>query len=155
MNDENRGRLQRMVARYERQRAALGVGDAERDAEKAAAFFAELTRVFTAVLRPIIAEIGEELRRAGHDYRVEEQAADGSPRLDLFLLVRGRSGSMDRIQFLVREEPGRGRELIVELVLKRSPVELVRFQWPSELTREVGEHVLVSGIEQLFASPAM
>jgi hypothetical protein len=146
MNEQNRARLSRMVARWDRQRAALGQGEAERG--RAAAFHAELDRVRALVLCPVIEDVGAELRRAGHDYRVEESA----PGLDLHLIVQGRSGSEDLVQFVVRKG-ARGSELVVELVLRSSPFELRRFQQPAELTAEVAEHLLVEAIEQILASP--
>jgi hypothetical protein len=151
MNEQNRARLTRMVARWERQRAALAQDEAERERE--AIFRADLARVMATVLRPVIEDIGAELRRAGHDYRVEEGSPEGSPRLDLYLLVRGRSGSKDLIQFVVRRDPERGSELIAELVLRGPPFELHRFSSPSELTADLAEHLLVDTVEQILASP--
>ncbi len=160
MKEQTRLQLSRITARYERQRIALG--DAEREAEKEAAFFAEVSQIYASVLRPIIEEIGAELRLAGHDYRIEDapavdddSSAARSPRLHLHLLVRGRTGSKDLIQFLVRNRGGgEGLELIAELVLKRSPVELAHYGTPSDLTADVAEHLLVEAIEQLLASPS-
>ncbi len=140
-----------MTDRWARRRADLGAGEASLEAGKAQAFARELARVREAVLSPALAAIADELRRAGHDLRVE--ASEEPPRLDVHVLVAGRSGSKDLIQLLVRVDPVRGRELVAELVLKRSPVELTRFAWPGEITPDVAERLFIDAIEQLFASP--
>jgi hypothetical protein len=154
MDDQNRARLSRMVTRWGRERAALSLEDADRKREREAAFHEALGRVFATVVRPVIEDIRAELRSGGHDCRVDERGSEGSRRLDLHLVVQGRSGSKDLVQFLVRTYPERGPELIVELVLKSSPFELGRFPSPAELTADVAEHMLVGAIEQIFASPA-
>ena len=151
MDEVSRLRIRRMAERWDRRRAELGVAAASLEAERAEAFVRELARVREAVLRPVLDAVAEELRRAGHDLRVE--AGDDPPRLDVFVLVRGRSGSKDQIQLEIRDDRVRGRELVAELVLKRSPVELARWAWPGEITPEVAERLFVDALEALFASP--
>lgn len=151
MDEVSRLRIRRMTERWDRRRAELGAAAASLEAERAAAFVREVIRVRDEVLRPVLDAVADELRRAGHDLRVEP--CDDPPRLDVHVLVRGRSGSKDRIQLEVRDDRVRGRELIAELVLKRSPVELARFAWPGDLTTEVAERLFVDALEALFASP--
>jgi hypothetical protein len=151
MNEVDRLRLRRMTERWARRRLELGEAPAELERERAAAFDRELVRVRDEVLRPTLAAIADELRRAGHDLRVE--ASDAPPRLDVLVRVEGRSGSEDRIQLEVREDRVRGREVVAEIVLKRSPVELRRFAWPGEISSEVAERLFVDALEHLFASP--
>src|SRR6185437_9168481 len=143
MKDLNRLRLERMIVRHERhltERAELDAATARR-----ARFLAETEEILTADVLPVIEEIGQELARAGHGYRVER----GPAKLDLYLSIQGRTGSKDLIQFFVHEDAQRGCELIVELCLKRSGVQKARYQHPSELTRDVAEQLLVDTIEQI------
>jgi hypothetical protein len=148
MKEDNRARLARMVARWDRHRGASGHEGSD------GAFHAELARLTTSVLRPALQDVGAELCRAGHSFRIEESAPDGSPRLDFYVVVQGRTGSKDLIQFVVRRNATRGLELIVELVLKSSPFELRRFRALSEVRADIVEHMLVDAIEQLLASPS-
>jgi hypothetical protein len=116
MDEVNRLRLRRMTERWERRRLELGDGQASLEAAKAAAFAREVVRVRDEVLLPVLAAVAAELRRAGHDLRVE--TSDDPPRIDVHVLVAGRSGSKDLVQLVVREDAARGREIVAELVLK-------------------------------------
>jgi hypothetical protein len=151
VQEHNRLRLQRITERWDRQRTALGHGDEEREAERRAAFLKDFRRVLGEVLRPTLEAMSAELRRAGHDDEV--RVSEDPPRLEWRLAVRGRTGSDDRIQIFTRQDPGRALEVIAELCLKRSPVEIGRYAWPGDITAEVAEQLLVTAVEQLFASP--
>jgi hypothetical protein len=153
MNDQNLSRLSRMVARWGRERAEIEQRDRDGLQEKQAAFLAELEGTYASVLRPVIDDIGAELRQAGHDCRIEERVEDGVPRFDLYVVIQGRRGSKDLIQFLVWTHPEHGYQLVVELVLRSAPFELRRFHKPSELTADIAEQMIVEAIEQFFASP--
>ena len=152
MQEQNRWRLRRIAERFERDHAedeALAT-----EAEKNAAFNRGFARICSEVLEPVIAEIGEELRAAGHDYRVENVATAAPPRFDYHVVIRGRTDTEDVIRFFVHDDDKRGREVIAEIVVKEPPSELTRFQSPDELTRAVAEQMLVDAIEQLFAYTA-
>jgi Pentapeptide repeats (8 copies) len=147
MNKLNRERLGRITARYA-SRAAQGWSETESDA----AFLAGFVRARDEVLRPVMEEIGAQLRATGYDFSTTCGGADASPVVDFHVIIPGRGESKDTIQFFAHKDAVRGWQVVAEIELKRSPMELARFEATEEMTRDAIEQLLVDAVEQLFAS---
>ncbi len=63
-----------------------------------------------------------------------------------------RRGSKNLIRFFFSNHGEKGPEIIAEVEMVRSPMELTRFQEIEALTTEVVEQLLLDAIEQIFAS---
>lgn len=148
MKEHSKVRLSQITARYARRQGA--VAEAEAAAAAEARFLSEFVRVRAEVLRPILEEVVAQLAEAGHRCRIEEGSSEGAPHIELHVLLEGRAGLKNVIRFVVRQSEGRGTEVIAEIELRRSPVELARYQGLEALTREVVEQLLVDAVEQLF-----
>ncbi|MFS8065167.1 MAG: hypothetical protein ACMG6S_02225, partial [Byssovorax sp.] len=75
------------------------------------------------------------------------------PSIELHLVITGaRRGSKNLIRFFASKDVERGPEIIAEVEMVRSPMELTRFQEIDALTPEVAEQLLLDAIEQVFAS---
>jgi hypothetical protein len=141
--------LDRIAARYVKQ-TAEGRKDAETETETA--FLAKFRRVRDDVLRPVMAEVGAQLKAAGFDFQVSPGGNEGAPGVDFHVLIPGRGDSKDTIRFFARKDRDRGWQVLGELELKRSPVELKRFEECGELGHDVAEQLVVDAVEQMFAS---
>jgi hypothetical protein len=147
MNEQNRQRLGRMTKRHTT-RVAQGSGEAESDA----AFLAEFGRIRDEVLQPVMHEVGAQLRADGYDFQVTSRGSETSPVIDFHIVIPGRSDSKDTIRFFARKDALRGWQIIAEIELKRSPMELARFDAGDPITRDVAEQLIVDATEQTFAS---
>jgi hypothetical protein len=147
VHEQNMLRLDRITARHAKHHAK-GQGDAESDA----AFLADFVRARAEVLRPVMAEVGAQLERAGYGFEIAEGNAEGTPSIDLHVRIPGRGSSKDVIRFFAHRDTARGWQVIGEIELKRSPVELVRFEASEPVTRDRAEQLMVDAVEQMFAS---
>jgi hypothetical protein len=152
MNEQTRIRLSIITARHAKHLAEAGI-DAEALASRELAFLQGFERARGEILRPAMIEIGAQLERAGHGYRIAEDAGGARPSLELHLVITGaRRGSKNLIRFFASRDVERGPEIIAEVEMVRSPMELTRFQEIDALTPEVVEQLLLDAIEQVFAS---
>jgi hypothetical protein len=155
MDDQNRLRLDRIAARHARRTTPAQNGtDLETQAETAtdAPFLEAFARARDDVLRPVMAEVGLQLKSAGYGFRISPGGEEGSPSVDLHILIPERGDSKDTIRFFAQKDAERGWQVIAELELKRTPFELTRFESTLEITRDVAEQLIVQAIEQMFAS---
>lgn len=153
MNDQNRLRLERIAARQASRAApAPSAPELKSDDTADAAFLAAFERAQNGVLRPVMAEVGLQLRRAGYLFQISSGGEASTPSIDLHLVIPGRGDSKDIIRFFAAKDPERGWQVIAELELKRSPFELTRFEATEELDHDVVEQLLVDAVEQMFAS---
>ena len=152
MKEQTQIRLATITARHAKRLAESGV-DASAAAARERAFFTEFDRLRAEILRPAMVEIGAQLEDAGHGYRIDERVESGRPLIELHLLILGaHRGSKNLIRlFAWRDSEGRP-EIVAEVEMVRSPMELTRYQEIEALTREVAEQMLVEAIEQVFAS---
>lgn len=152
MKEQTQLRLATITARHAKRLAESGT-DASAAAARARAFFEGFERIRAEILRPAMTEIGAQLSAAGHGYRIEERVEGDRPLIELHLLILGaRRGSKNLIRlFAWRDSEGRP-EIIAEVEMVRTPMELTRYQEIEALTREVAEQMLVEAIEQVFAS---
>lgn len=152
MKEQTQIRLATITARHAKRLAESGV-DASAAAARERAFFNEFDRLRVEILRPAMVEIGAQLEGAGHGYRIDERVESGRPLIELHLLILGaHRGSKNLIRlFAWRDSEGR-QEIVAEVEMVRSPMELTRYQEIEALTREVAEQMLVEAIEQVFAS---
>ncbi len=74
MKNENKLRLERMVAQYECETEAERAEDAEK-ARKKLEFIQEFEQLKSKMIIPVMKEIGNFLKTAGHDYRIEDKPA--------------------------------------------------------------------------------
>ncbi len=147
MNEQNKERLGQLTKRLAN-RQAQGKGETEGDA----AFLAEFGRIRDEVLHPVMEEVGAQLRAAGYDSKVVSRDAGASPAIDFHIAIPGRGDSKDTIRFFARKDSLRGWQVIAEIELKRSPMELARFDVDDPITRDIAEQLLVDATEQMFAS---
>ena len=149
MNEQNRLRL---AGSRQGTRAATAHGAEARPTKRR-----RVPRRFRArrdeVLRPVMEEVGAQLRRQATASACAG-GAEASPAVDFRVLIAGRGDSKDTIRFFAHKDTVRGWQVIAEIELKRSPVELTRFEVAEEITRDVAEQLLVDAVEQMFASTA-
>jgi hypothetical protein len=151
MDDQNRLRLGRITARHAK-RSVQARSGAESESEIDAAFLAAFGRLRDEVLRPVMAEVGVQLKGAGYDFRISPGGEEGAPSVDFHVRIADRGDSKDTIRFFARKDAERGWQVIGELDLRRSPIELTRFETPEEISRDVAEQLVVDAVEQMFAS---
>ena len=147
MNEQNRERVHRMTRRHA-SRLAQGASDAESDV----AFLGEFLRIRDEVLRPAMDELATQLREGGYESSVASGGSETSPAVEFHVVIPGRDDSKDTIRFFAHKDVQRGWQVIAEIELKRSPMELVRFDVGDPITRDVAEQLIVDATEQLFAS---
>jgi hypothetical protein len=156
VNDQTRIRLAIIEAKYGK-RGARAASEAELARERASRFDEDFRRLRDEVLAPILEEIGAALTAAGHGHRVELDAGEHRPSVELHLLLEqarardAESGSTGVIRLFTLTGEARGCEIIAEVQLKRTLVELTRFQDTAALTPEVVEQMVVDAVEQVFA----
>jgi len=154
MNEQNRLRLERIAARHAK-RTAEGAREPAveiRDDGDDAAFLSAFDRARDDVLRPVMAEVGVQLRAAGYLFRIISGGDATSPSIDFHVIIEGRGDSKDTIRFFARKDAERGWQVIGELELKRSPVELTRFETIEEMMQDAVEQLVIDGVEQMFSS---
>jgi hypothetical protein len=151
VNERTRIRLQIIEAKYGKQ-GSRAASHAELAAERERRFDEEFQRVRAEILAPVLEEIGAALTAAGHGHRVAIDAGEHRPSIELHLLLGddGRA-STGVIRLFCRTGTQRRREIIAEVQLKRTCVELTRFQEASALTPDVVEQMVVDAVEQVFA----
>lgn len=151
MNEQTRIRLAIIEAKYGKH-GTRTLSKAELSAERASRFDEEFRRARAEVLAPVLEEIGAALTAAGHGHRVEIDAGEQRPSIELHLLLGDApSASTGVIRLFSRTTETFGSEIIAEVQLKRTLVELTRFHQASALTREVVEQMVVDAVEQVFA----
>ena len=147
MHELRKLRLSRITTRH-----AKLTAEGQRDAESDAAFLAGFARARDEVLRPVMEEVGAQLAAAGYGFRISLGGTDGSPSVDFHIVIPNRGASKDTIRFFAHKDEGRGWQVIGEIELKRSPVELTRFEATEPVTRDRAEQLIVDAVEQMFAS---
>jgi len=155
VNEQNRLRLERIATRYGARTAQAESeprAEAQDGDEDDAAFLAAFERVRNDVLRPVMAEVGMQLKRAGYLFRIIHGGDRLSPSIDLQVLLANRGDSKDTIRFFARKDVERGWQVIGEVELKRSPIELTRFEDIAQIAHDVVEHLVIDAVEQMFAS---
>ena len=152
MKEQTQIRLATITARHAKRLAESGI-DASAASARERAFFNEFDRLRAEILRPAMVEIGAQLEAAGHGYRIEERVESGRPLIELHLLILGaHRGSKNLIRLFAWKDSEGRPEIVAEVEMVRSPMELTRYQEIEALTREVAEQMLVEAIEQVFAS---
>lgn len=153
MNEQNRLRLERIATRHSKQEAQKSSEpQAETPNDGDEAFLAAFGRARDEVLRPVMAEVGLQLKAAGYLFRIIAGGDAMSPSVELHVIIADRGDSKDTIRFLARKDAERGWQVIGELELKRSPIELTRFEAIEPMTHDVVEQLVVDAVEQMFAS---
>ena len=153
MNEQNRMRLDRIAARHaSRTVQRPSEPEPKHDNEDGAAFLTAFDRVRDEVLRPVMAEVGVQLRGAGYLFRIGTGGDARSPAIELYVMLPDRGDSKDTIRFFAHDDAERGWQVIAELELKRTPVELTRFESIDEIAHDVVEQLVVDAVEQMFAS---
>ncbi len=146
LKETNRLRIERLAERFNARRARR-----EDSADARAAFDAAFVEMRTAVLTPLLEDIGAELRKAGHDHVIEVDAHKKRPSLVFRVKLDGAlAGNANAILFFAQHGvPNRKSEVIVELAL-RGEFELGRFGEPADMTRTALEQMVVDGLEHLI-----
>ncbi len=147
MNEQNRQRLGRIATRHTR-----CVAHGQSETESDATFIAEFGRVRDEVLRPVMDEVGLQLQTDGYEFRIANGGTEASPAVEFHVVIPGRTDAKDTIRLFAHKDALRGWQVIAEIELKRSPMELARFDAGDPITRDVAERLIVDATEQVFAS---
>jgi hypothetical protein len=150
VKDYNATRLERITARYDAHRALKTQG-AEPDR---GAFLERFERVRRGVLEPLVAEIGVALKVSGHEIKADESLVAGGDRLAFAVRMRGVPQEPENAIVLFVARCAEGFEIIAELVIRGTPIELRRFEAPEKITGDVAEQMFVDALEHLFACSA-
>lgn len=145
MKESNREKLALIDARFGRKSASLPSADFE-------AAFLHLRRT---ILQPLMQEMALELRRLGHEPRIDEEAKQHegeriSPciTLHLGLAQRGERAGTISLGVVVGKEP---REVLAWLVAPPTPFDLGHYAHPNEINADHAEQLLMNAVEHLFA----
>jgi hypothetical protein len=154
MKDQTRIRLMTIEARYGKRLGAAPT-EAELAADRESRFVEAFRRVRAEILVPAMEEIGAQLTAAGHGHRVDLDAGERAPSIELHLLLRGaRRDAGNVIRLFTRPDEGHGCEVIAEVQIHLVVTELTRFREVSAITSEVVEQMIVDAVEQVFACNA-
>jgi hypothetical protein len=146
MKDVNRLRLERLTARYaDRLDAQRLTPGAEAEFERAFREHAE------RVIRPVMDEFAEGLRKAGHSPSILVDEAESKPSIELALGLRGSKGSQDRVGFCVLRWVGYPIQLLAYLVVEPPPFDLQRFETAAQLERGMLEQMIMDAIEHIIS----
>lgn len=155
VKDQTRIRLQIIEARYGGARSGREPSAEELAADRARQFCDGFRRVREGVLIPILEDIGSALVASGHGHRVDVDVGEKRPSLEWHLLLKNaRAGATNVIRMFPRLGQDLGWEIIAEVQLVRTAIELTRFQKIDEITPEVAEQMIVDAVEQVFACNA-
>lgn len=145
MDDSSRHRISLITARY-------AARQAEKHEDDRAAFDESFRAVAAAIIRPVMDEIASQLRQAGHAPRVAIDEFRETPSIELVLGIHGAPplDGADRVGFAVINRRGRP-EVLVYLVVRPPPMDIVRFESPREITADFVEQKLVDSLEHIFA----
>lgn len=142
MQEQNKNRLALITGRFAARQADKAIADRR-------SFDEAFVRAREAVIIPVLEEIAEELRRAGHAPEIRLDQAEDKPSVELCLGIRGRSGK-NLVAYTViarRPEP----EVLAYLDVDDPVMDLLRYPHPSAITREMVEQVVVDAVEHIFA----
>ncbi|MCC6555912.1 MAG: hypothetical protein IT372_23375 [Polyangiaceae bacterium] len=147
MKEQNRLRIERLTARYEaRRRATIAADEAE--------FLARFDDLCARVLRPLMEEFAEELRKAGHDPRVALGGPPGSPHIELALGLRDGKGRRNVVGFSVIRWSGYPLQILAYLEVNDPPFDLQRFACAADVTADCVEQILADAIEHVIVCDA-
>jgi hypothetical protein len=144
MNEQNRLRLERMMARYARRVADRGAPDE-------AAFARAFEEFRSKVLAPQLDEIARELQNAGHQSRVVIDRAEERPSIELALGLRGAKASVNVVGFSVIHWPDNPPQILAYLETNPPPFDIERFGSTEEITPERLEQLLLDAVEHIIA----
>jgi hypothetical protein len=145
MFEPNRLRLERLAARYQARLAAAATPDE-------AAFLREFAELRERVLRPVLEECAEPLRRAGHEPRILLDEGHSQPSIELALGLRGAKASSNRVGFAVIRWEGYPLQILAYLEVRPPPFDLERFARADELTAERVEQMVVDAMEHVITA---
>jgi hypothetical protein len=144
MNEQNRLRLERLTARYERRlREAAGPDEQ--------AFLAAFAALSERLLRPQMEEVAAELRKAGHDSRVVTDEGPHRPGIELALGLRSGRIRRNVVGFGVLRWEGYPLQILAYLEVDPPPFDLERFAAAEEITADRVEQLLVDAVEHLLS----
>lgn len=151
MKEQTKVRLDIITARHARRLSEAG-DEAQVAAARALAFARDYERALTEVVSPAMEQVGAELARAGHGYRIELGAPGGRRTVELHVLITGaRRESTSVIRMFLAAAPERRPEVIAEVEVMSHPMELTRYREIGLMTPDVIEQLLVDAVEHLFA----
>jgi hypothetical protein len=144
MNEQNRLRLERMMARYARRGADRGAPDE-------AAFVRAFEEFRSNVLAPQLEQIAAELKKAGHESRILIDQAPERPRIELALGLRDAKASVNVVGFSVIHWPDNPPQILAYLETNPPPFDIERFGSIEEITPDRLEQLLLDAIEHIIA----
>jgi hypothetical protein len=147
MKEQNRLRIERLVARY------AGRVGAAADPEEAT-FIREFVDLRERVIRPVLDECAASLREAGHDARVVLDEGPDTPSIELALGLRGGKGASNKVGFHVLRWKGYPLQILAYLEVSPPPFDLERFARAEELAADRVEQMVVDAIEHIMMTNA-
>jgi hypothetical protein len=134
MNEQNRMRLHRIATRHATQTAAFD-------------------RVRSEILRPVMEEVGVQLKAEGYDFQIALCGDERTPAIDFHIDIPARSDSKDTIRFFLRPQ-GQGEGLAGDWRARSQaqPGRAHRFEALEQITRDRAEQLVVDAVEQMFSS---
>ncbi|WP_437952083.1 hypothetical protein WME98_16010 [Sorangium sp. So ce296] len=150
INEHARIRLAIIQQKYGK-RLAQGASGADA-ADRRGRFKSDFRRILADIFAPTFKAIGDELAASGHAYRIEHDAGEQTPSLELHVLLRGVPADANNLirLFYNAEAEGDG-EVIAEVNVHQTLTELTRFRVLSRINQEVAEQMCVDAIEHIFA----
>lgn len=153
INEHTRIRLAIIQRKYGNRLAKSASGADQPD--RRARFNADFRRILADVVVPALEGIGEELASSGHAYRIEHDAGEQIPSVELHVLLRGVPEDANNLIRLFSHADFEGDgEVIAEVNVRQTLTELTRFRALSRITQEVVEQMCVDAIEHIFACNA-
>jgi len=143
MFEHNRLRLERLAARYEARLAAASPADE-------AAFLRSFVDLRDRVLRPVLEDCAEPLRRAGNDPRILVDEGHHRPSIELALGLCRATATRNRVGFAVLRWEGYPLQILAYLEVSAPPFDLERFSRAEELTADRVEQMAVDAIEHII-----
>lgn len=153
INEHTRIRLAIIQRKYGNRlsQSAGGAGGPDRRRR----FNDDFRRILADVVAPSFEAIGKELASSGHAYRIEHDAGEQTPSIELHLLLRGvPEDANNLIRLFSRGDAEGDGEVIAEVNVRQTLTELTRFRVLSRITQEVVEQMSVDAIEHIFACNA-
>ncbi|MGK3997661.1 hypothetical protein [Sorangium sp. So ce1024] len=153
IHDNTRIRLAIIQNKYGK-RLAQRAGGADQPGRRER-FNDDFRRILVDIVAPAFKAIGDELAASGHAYRIEHDAGEQIPSVELHVLLRGVPADANNlIRLFSRADAEGDGEVIAEVNVDQTLTELTRFRVLSRITQEVTEQMCVDAIEHIFACNA-
>jgi hypothetical protein len=145
VKDHNRHRLDLITGRHAARKHDGFAIDRER-------YFEAFRAARDEVIRPVLEDVAAELRARGHAPQIALDQGPETPSIEIRLGIDGapREPGSDRVAFSVIDRRG-ALEVLAFLTVKPSPMDLVRYARPEEISADEVEQLVIDAVEHIFA----